>query len=287
MAATHADEGSDPIRAARAELRVERRRVVDEREAFRAFRGRVSSIPDESGNADPTDPGTVDGFGGAGGPAGVRGAIGGTTGGAGGTASPGSRLVAVRDAYRATVMSVPHYEAEYDDTYERSVAEEFGPELAYALTRTDCFHEEYKRSLLCAVETAVQEREAFLDAVESEIESVERAESRLEPIRTEIEAIEAEIGGGDEPEALGFGALDACRTRTEALREDCDRIAARRQRVLADHERRLALGDEIDLPGYCYQDLNVTYPVLAAVGAVGDRIEGLRERIERAMARAR
>lgn len=288
MAATHADEGSDPIRAARAKLRVERRRVVDEREAFRAFRGRVSSIPNESGRVDPTDPGAGGGFAGAGGPAGVRGAIGGATGGADGAAPPGSQLVAVRDAYRATVMSVPHYEAEYDDTYERSVAEEFGPELAYVLTRTDCFHEEYKRSLLCAVETAVQEREAFLDAVESEIESVERAGSRLEPIRTEIGAIEAEIGGeGDDSAAAGFGALDACRTRIGALRDDCDRIAARRQRVLADHERRLALGDELDLPGYCYQDLDVTYPVLAAVGAVGDQLEMLRERIERAMARAR
>ncbi|SDF38314.1 hypothetical protein SAMN04488067_10414 [Halorubrum xinjiangense] len=302
MAATHADEGSEPIRAARAALRVERRRIVDEREAFQAFRGRVSSIPDVSGSAGASDPAAADRFSGAGGPAGVRGAIGGTTGGTGGAASPGSRLVAVRDAYRATVMSVPHYEAEYDDTYERSVAEEFGPELAYALTRTDCFHEEYKRSLLSAVETAVQEREAFLDAVESEIESVERADSRLEPIRTEIEAIEDEVGGderavdgdggdsagdGGDAAAIGFGALDACRTRTAALREDCDRIAARRQRVLADHERQLSLGDEIDLPGYCYQDLDVTYPVLAAVGAVGDRLEGLKGRIEKAMARSR
>ena len=144
--------------------------------------------------------------------------------------------------------------------------------------------------------------------MESEIESVERADSRLEPIRTEIEAIEDEIGDderavdgdgsdaagdgsdaagdGSDAAAIGFGALDACRTRTAALREDCDRIAARRQRVLADHERQLSLGDEIDLPGYCYQDLDVTYPVLAAVGAVGDRLEGLKGTIEKAMARS-
>ena len=286
MATTHAGEGSEPVRAARAALRVERRRVVDEREALAAFRGRVSSIPDESGSPGPSDPGTADGFAGVGGA--VSDAVGGGTSRGDATAAPGSRLAAVRDAYRATAMSVPHYAEEYDDTYERSVAEEFGPELAYALTRTDYFHEEYKRSLLSAVETAIQEREAFLDALESETESVERAGSRLEPIRTEIEAIDDELGG-DEGDAAGagFGALDACRARTAALRDDCDRIAARRQRVLADHDRRLALGDEIDLPEYCYQDLAVTYPVLAAVGAVGDRLAALRERIERAMARTR
>jgi hypothetical protein len=283
MAATHADEESGPIRAARAALRVERRRVVDEREAFRAFRSRVSSIPAEDGGVGPSGTAAEGGF------AGVGRALDGATPGSGSVrASPGSRLVAVRDAYRATLMSVPHYAEEYDDTYERSVTEEFGPEIAYALTRTDTFREEYKRSLLSAAETAVQEREAFLDALESEAESVERAESRLEPIRTEIEAIDAELDGeGGDATAVGFGALDACRTRIEALKEDCDRIAARRQRVLADHERRLALGDEIDFATYCYQDLDVSYPVLAAVGSVGDQIEGLRNRIERAMTRAR
>jgi hypothetical protein len=283
MAATHADEGSGPIRAARVALRVERRRVVDEREAFRAFRSRVSSIPAEDGCVGPSDTAAEGRF------AGVGRALGGATPDPGSVrASSGSRLVAVRDAYRATLMSVPHYAEEYDDTYERSVTEEFGPEIAYALTRTDTFREEYKRSLLSAAETAVQEREAFLDALESEAESVERAESRLEPIRTEIEAIDAELDGeGGDAAAVGFGALDACRTRIEALKEDCDRIAARRQRVLADHERRLALGDEIDFATYCYQDLDVSYPVLAAVGSVGDQIEGLRNRIERAMTRAR
>ena len=60
-----------------------------------------------------------------------------------------------------------------------------------------------------------------------------------------------------------------------------------RQRVLADHERRLALGDDLDLPAYCYQDLDVTYPVLAAVAAVGDRLDTLRRQIEREMGRAR
>ncbi|ELZ40709.1 DUF7260 family protein, partial [Halorubrum tebenquichense] len=55
MTATRADGESDPIQAARAALRVERRRVVDEREAFRAFRGRASSIPDESARSDPTE----------------------------------------------------------------------------------------------------------------------------------------------------------------------------------------------------------------------------------------
>ena len=285
MAAIHADEGSNPIRAARATLRVERRRVVDEREAFRAFRDRVSSIP------------AADGVTRRDAPANGSRAVGGNRPHGGGTwtptrgaAVPGSGLAAVRDAYQETVMAVPHYEAEYDDTYERSLAAEFGPELAYALTRTAGFHAEYRRSLLDAVDTAAAERDAFCDALATETESVERAASRLAPVRDEVEAIDGEVPGRSDsaPESAspGFGALDACRARVEALRDDCDRIAARRQRVIADHDRSLALPDDLDLPTYCYHDLDASYPVLAAIGRTGDRLDALRRRIERAIARA-
>lgn len=313
MAATRKGEADDPVRAALAALRVERRRTVDERQAFETFRDRVSSISAEGAGVDPSTAGPANGAGGVSG--GVDGAVGGGTVdafgdaigrdageiGDGVTAAAGSGLVAVRDAYRATVMSVPHYEVEYDDTYDRSVAAEFGPEMAYALTRTTCFREEYKRSLLTAASTAIEERESFLDAVESEVESVSRAASRLDPIRSEIEAIRDELGVGDEQDeerdgdgdrngeraAPTFGALDACRTRIDSLRDDCDRIAARRQRAVADNERRLALDEGFDLPTYCYQDLDATYPVLAAVGAVGADLDALRRRIERSMGRAR
>lgn len=242
---------------ARERLRIERRRVVDEREAFRAFRSRVDSVAAE----------TVQPVGRSGGAMRET------------APAPGSGLVAVRDAYVETVMSVPHYEDEYDDTYERSVAAEFGPELAYALARTSRFHAEYKRSLLAAVDAAIEERERFLKTVRSETESVERAASRLSPIASETES----MAGTADPDA-GFGALDASRARAKVLLGDCDRIAARRQRELAAHERDLALGDDIDLPTYLYQDLAVTYPVLSAVGAVGDRLDALVSRIERSMA---
>lgn len=258
-------------------LRIERRRVVDEREAFRAFHSRIESVPVE-----PIETGggwgpTAGGFGDAG-----RLCDSGDTGGSIDVRAPaGSGLVAVRDAYAETVMSVPHYELEYNDTYERSVAAELGPEMAYALTRTSRFHAEYKRSLLDAVEASIAERERFTETLQSERRSLDRAVSRLAPIEREITATaREEIPGAD------FGVLDACRARTKALRSDCDRIAARRQREIADHERSLALGDEIELVTYLYQDLSVTYPVLAAIGTVGDRLDALRREIERDIAGA-
>ncbi|WP_435098807.1 DUF7260 family protein [Halorubrum sp. N11] len=279
-----ADGSPELLDDAREVLRVEHRRVGDEREAFRAFRQRVASVSSEpirtDGGAGPV---AGDGAIGGGGSIGGGGRIGAAGNGwaRGSRAPAGSGLVAVRNAYQETVMSVPHYEVEYDDTYERSVAEEFGPELAYALTRGSRFPAECKRSLLDATETAIEEREMFVETVRSESESVKRAASRLAPIRSEI----ASTSRTSFSEA-GFGALDAHRARTEALLADCDRIAARRQREVASHERDLAIDDDLDLPTYLYQGLSVTYPVLATVGTVGDRLDDLKRRIERAMAEA-
>ena len=272
------DEDPGLLDQARVALRVESRRVGDEREAFRAFRGRVASVPSEPVRTD----GAAGAIAGDGGPIGVAGGAGtpGTAGSRGSRPPAGSGLVAVRDAYRETVMSVPHYEVEYDDTYERSVAEEFSPELAYALTRGSRFHGECKRSLLDAAETAIERRERFVETVRAETESVERAASRLAPVRSEVTSTDQR-----EFAEAGFGTLDAYRARTEVLIDDCDRIAARRQRELASRERDLAIGDDLDLPAYLYQDLAATYPVLATVGAVGGRLDDLKRRVERAMAR--
>jgi hypothetical protein len=288
MPTTDGSEGSRAlIDDAREALRVERRRTVDEREAFRAFRGRLEAIPTES-----TLPGgsPATGRGGPSGPPGIAGGgVSGPTPAPGATADagpgvpaapPGSGLVAVRDAYVETVMSVPHYEAEYDDTYERSVAAEFGRELACALTRNAAYHPDCERALFDAVDAAIEERERLEERLRTEAESLDRAGSRLAAVRREIASLDAAVPEGD------FGALDACRARAGVLVDDCDRIAARRQRVIAAHERELRLDeDAVDLPTYLYGSIDATYPVLAAVGAVGDRLDDLTRRVERAMAR--
>jgi len=273
---------------AREALRVERRRTADEREAFRAFRGRLESVSTESpspGGSPATSrggPGTPPGISGSGGVSGATAAPDATGDASSGVsaAPPGSGLVAVRDAYAETVMSVPHYEDEYDDTYERSVAAEFGPELAYALTRGAAYHPDCERALFDAVDAAIAERERLEGRLRREAESIDRAGSRLAAVRREIASLDAVVPDGD------FGALDACRARAGVLVEDCDRIAARRQRVIAAHERELRLDeDAVDLPTYLYGSIDATYPVLAAVGAVGDRLDELTRRIESAMAR--
>ena len=97
------------MRRAHGTVRIERRRTNDERAAFAAFRSRLDAIPATTSTGVTPDwlsasPQAI------------------------GHERPqmGTELLAVRDAYRSTVMSVPHYEEEYNDTYVASLAAEFG-----------------------------------------------------------------------------------------------------------------------------------------------------------------
>ncbi|WP_281194542.1 hypothetical protein [Halorubrum sp. F4] len=259
------------LRAARDALRVERRRTVDEREAFEAFRSRLRRIDAAATPTARSGAGTGS----------MR--MTETTADRprfrGRTGSTGPGLVAVRNAYRETVMSVPHYEEEYNDTYERSLAEEFGPELAVALTRKPTLHERYRSSLLARTTEAIERREELVDVVESESASIARAREDLSPIVEEVTTFARHDFGAER-----FGALDAYRARLNVLDGTCDEIAARRQRERMDGERSTNVGEVVsDVQAYLYRDLPVTYPVLAAVAAVGGRIESVRIDVEREM----
>ena len=292
MATTNAagDGPTTALRDAHETLRIERRRVVDEREAFETFRSRVSTIPTESGptaeNGSPAEIGSTTGQlplrgdGAGGGPNVGRGFGGHSRGGAAGAGrTPGSSLVAIRDAYVETVMSVPHCEAEYDDTYEASLAAEFGPDLAVALTQEPTLHDRYKELLLSKTVDTIDERDAFLDTLDVEQASLDRATERLLSITEELATL-----SGSRLADLDYGTLDAYRVRTETLEESCDAIATRRQRELAEVDRSLRLGNSVpNVATYLYQDLSVTYPVLATVAVVGDRLRDLRQSIEREM----
>jgi hypothetical protein len=257
MATTGEAAGDRPLRDALRALRVERRRTADERAAFDAFHDRVRSIAAADGRpattggpADHLRPGLGDGIDPRARP------------------GPGGGLVAVRRAYEATVMSVPHYDAEYGDTYPRSLAAEFGPELAAALTRGTAFEAEYRRALLAKAAEARELRGRFVDALDDERESLTGASVRLARVEEAVAGIEAAAFG-----TATFGELDAHRARLESLSDRCDAVAADRQAAIRHGERALGLPDAPpDLPAYLYGDLPERYPVLARIGDLGDRI---------------
>ena len=263
------DPGADPVadptsvlEGARETVRVERRRTADERAAFASFRSRLDAIPATTAAGVTADQ-RFDGPQ----PIGYE------------TPRMGTELLAVRDAYQSTVMSVPHYEEEYNDTYAASLAAEFGPELAAALTCESALHEHVRRSVLDQTTTAIETRDEFETVLEREQASVRAASEELRSLDDSVASL-----GETAVDRLDFGGLDAHRARLEVLERRCDEVATTRQRERVAVEQSMHFdGETDDVQTYLYQDLPVTYPVLAAVAAVGRRIDAVRRDVERAI----
>lgn len=250
---------SDRLHAAADELRGERRRIADELEAFEAFERRVRSIDTATGPPVPAgQPRTI----------------------AAETSSAGGGLGRVRDAYKATVMSVPHYDEDYGDTYRQSLAEEFAPDLAAALTEGTTFDERRKRAVLSAIAESKASRTSFLTDIDAERDSIEGAVETLSTVAVELEDLSAV------PFAeRSFGALDAYYSRLAVLEDKCETVSERRQATIFEQRRTRWLPAEVpDIAAYFYQDLDVEYPVMSAVAVLFGELADLRLSIERAMA---
>jgi hypothetical protein len=251
---------SDRLDAARDRLRAERRRVVDEREAFEAFRRRTAEVAPATGPA-----------------AGSREVpVGHPASGPVGSSDAGA--TAVRDAYVATVMSVPHYDEEYGEPYRESVEIEFGPELAAALDAG--FDARTKRATLAATDRGIDDRERLLAALDEEADSLADARAAIERALEDLADLRAEA------ETARYGTLDAVRVQLARLADDCDAAAADRQAHVREHHDQLGLPDEYpSIQRYLYADLDAAHPALATLAEVADLVRRERERVERRLAR--
>lgn len=235
--------------AARA-LRSERRELEDEREAFSQFRTRIGALETTSVPARPqtllADRTQTDG--------------------------------GLREAYVRTVMSVPHFEEVYGESFRESLERELTLELATAITRFEGLSPRLKRSLADCVDRAIDARESLLEFVESELAAITDAEEPLDGIVGELESVV------DQPlDRAGFHVLASSRDRLDALEGRCEVLLEERQaRIRREYSVSVARID--DTARYLYDSCRTIHPVLAAVAAVCADIEAARRTIDRRLA---
>jgi hypothetical protein len=241
--------------SARERLRAERRQTVDEQEAFRAFETRLRGM--RVGSA-PAGASTVP----------VQRVT--TTG-----------LGAVRDAYEATVMAVPHYTEEYNEPYARHVENELGPDVATILTRGEAFDRQYRHVVLSAVSDAQQRRARFIDVLDEEETALSESAGELLGIAEELDALADETVS-----ELSFGALEGHYTRLDTLQTTCEDLVDRRQSTLIEQRRTLQLPRSgPDIAACVYSDLDVDYPVVAATTDLLDAIDTHQQNLVDAISR--
>jgi hypothetical protein len=223
---------------ARECLRTERRRAVDEREAFRAFGGRLRG---NTPAGDSTAP------------------LGRVT----------TTLCSVRDAYEETVMMVPHYTEKYNEPYPQHVERELGPDVATILTRGQSFDRRHRQTVLSAVTGARDRRTRCIDRLDDEETALAEFAGELVEVAQQLD----DLGGAALPE-LSVGALEGHYTRLGTLQAVCEEVVDRRQSALIEQRRTLQSPHPgPDIPARVYTDLDVDYPVVAAATELLERID--------------
>jgi len=260
------------VRDARECCREERRRVVDERDAFEEFADRVDQF-------DPTPMDTTT--------AALDGPVIGTRRGSGFTTPGDVRLRRVVNAYTETVVSLPHYHREYDETVAESLAAELGPDATSTVLSGGTLSPELQSTIVARSRQAATSRESLVDAIDTELDAIDNAEARLTEIDRSRRRLHEHLEGISADAAVG-ARIDVWK-RLEGLEASCEDVAVERQQDVRDPPMSVGFQTEeteTSFYRYLYAPLeDVTHPVLAEVSSLADRIRSDRDRLATLIAR--
>lgn len=254
MVETHYPCIEQALAAVDSELEI----ATTEKRAFERFRSRLSTVdpsPQQEKTGVPATGGSVIPVGGR------------------STETGRTSLQRVRTAYRETVMSVPHFDAEYGDSLRENVAIEFGVDIASQVTGDGQLTQMLREALLAGAASKVDEREEYERILRRERESLREVHAGLADCEQRAHAL-----GDAATEAQGDELIDHD-ARFAALEETCDDLAAERQRVIHGRgESRISGITGDSLAGLLYADLETTCPALREIARCVDTIQSHRRR---------
>jgi hypothetical protein len=182
---------------------------------------------------------------------------------------------AVQQAYEDTIMDLSFYETEYGESYLESLSEEFGTEVATAVSSPHCFTHAAKQALLCRIAEALSKRENLLETLSDERHSIATSESELTSLISQIDHIEATMGTSSD-----HRTRDGYQQRLSVLSDQCESVAHNRQGVIqSQRETYCDEPSDPDLTAYLYQSVEPTYPVLSLCSSLASQIDTLRSEL--------
>ncbi|WP_418286253.1 DUF7260 family protein [Halorubrum sp. DTA46] len=257
------------VRDAKETARRERRRVLDERDAFEEFAARVADLDPAPAELTTT---AFDGSA-----VGVKRADRVAGSGRGGDV----RLRRVLAAYRDTVMSLPHYRAEYDETIPESLAAELGPDAATSLASNGTLSTGAQSALTERSRHAATARSDLAEAIGAEIDALTDAEAELACVDRRRRRLIEHLDGVEHDRT---GAAIDVWERLDDLEGECEELAAERQRALDDPPMTPDLGSGQDDDRAFYSYLygggdGPRFPVLAQVSELAERVRADADRV--------
>lgn len=185
----------------------------------------------------------------------------------------------IRESFEATVMAVPHYSEDYDESFIEHFAAEFTPEAAALVTNSNEIPPQLHSLLQSQVTSAIEDRNHLLSSIDSEQDAVAESKTRLQKRCQQLTTLTK-----TEIDQLDFAGLEAQWTYLAQQQQLCDTIAAdRQQHIIATKRTVGATNTTSDLYAYLYQDLDVTYPILSKIAEIGETIHRQQTQIESAI----
>lgn len=182
----------------------------------------------------------------------------------------GDGLEDVKDAYRDTVMEIPHYETDYDEPLEKHMATELSPQLAVAVSQSDQLTPAIRNPLVASARSAARDRRILADQLEEELSDLDDAEGTIQGISDRVQ-----MTGGEGLLQRTYPELQSRWRRLDGLQADVQELLVERQQQLRD--RAPGGGSELttpeDVSNYLYGGLDVDFPVLNSGTELLERVE--------------
>lgn len=178
----------------------------------------------------------------------------------------------IRNAYQESVMDVPHFESEYNDTFKESVAIEFGPDIANGLMTATSVTSMLKTALYTAAKEAQSQRRRVLGAVRQERRSLIEIRKRLTEIEDAVKALEHGIA-----ETVSSRELSDIDSQLSILEEECQKLIGTREQVIQNRVvRATPRRNSNSLHTYLYDHCEFQFPALGDIAEYVERIQHLR-----------
>lgn len=246
------------VRRAREECENERARTRAERVAFAEFADRVREL-------EPTLASVGDGYPGE---TLVR------------ANAADNRLRRVQDAYRETVMAVPHYDAEFGEPLELNMTAELGSSVAPAVLDGQGFTPQLQQALVTKSEGACRQRLSLEDRIDDEAATLATAEDAFESVRADLERL------NETPlSERSFEDLERTYRRLAALEAECHDVVDPRQADVRAEMQDVDDEGPANFYHYLYDPLDVDYPVLAAGASLLEAVETAKRNVRLALTR--
>jgi hypothetical protein len=229
-------------------MRTEREQLKTERAAFKKFAKRVAELNPSEDSARPRSesrPVTSTGS---------TAIVSQVEHGESSSAPEAATVKDVRDAYRETVLAVPHYEDEYDEPLVENLEAELGPTLARNLIKGDVVTPQIQAAVLNQTQQAREQRSELLKYAETEFEALFKARRRLREMHETATTIEENLYPRPVRELVQ--AWD----RLEAVATDCEALIHDRQTDIQTGEGTISMWSA---QKYFYNPFQWDHPVLS------------------------